>query len=323
MSNTTRWKDTQDDGLGVLINKIMSKNGADESSEGDPTRTKYKNVFVEKKFETNREITLNGRNINFNYIVFSCDKVSADSESNPQAEEDRTVKNEGFILIYNDGIKNSYIINKNSEAMSLLRYLLGYTGRGEISKNNIELSSDFIVWLISRVYLEENVINVVTTSTSETDDSDDEENLEVESFIGFKGSTEDLLSTVTADGDSVMNILSTLSFILESKSLKQVKIRINYPEHENIEMKIGTNGTVDIDLSKYDGIYEGSENYVVQSKLLLLVYIAILPVLKQWYIDDKESGEWSKGKHIEFLNDVANDLKGKVDSKIKLLEGAE
>ncbi|ALJ22869.1 hypothetical protein AO203_02195 [Lactobacillus gallinarum] len=45
--------------------------------------------------------------------------------------------------------------------------------------------------------------------------------LEIDSIIGFKGNTEDSLNKVSATGDGIMNILSTLSFLLESSSLNK------------------------------------------------------------------------------------------------------
>lgn len=307
MSNTTRWRDTQENNLDALIGKIVTRNGTDFFEQDDSSKAKYKNVIIDKKFGQNEKITLNGREVEFNYIEFSFDKVTAEDTQNPLPEEDRTVKNEGFLILYNDGIKNNYIINKNSGAMSLLRHLIGYKGRGEISSNRIEMTSDLIIWLISKVYLEENSIN------------SGEKKLEIESVIGFKGDTEDLLSTVTADGDSVMNILSTLSFILESKSLKQVKIRLSYSDHKNIELKLGINGTLEIDSKKYDGVYESQNRDLTTSRLLLLVYIVLLPMLKQWYVDEASSQEWGKEKYKEFLSQVAENLKEKIDNKIQTL----
>lgn len=313
MANTTRWRDTDNNTLDLIIKKFVNKNGKEFFEQGDSNKSKYKNVLIQEKLNKNQTINLNGRNIEFNYIQYRFDKISPDDSDNV-LEEDRTVKNDGFIIAYNDGTKNNYIISKNTGAKSLLRCLLDYTKRGEIINNSSETSSDFFIWLISRVYLDANAMEVTLSSNT------DESVLEIQSVIGFKGSTDDLLSTVTAKGDSVMNILSTLSFILESKALKQVKIRLQYAEHENIELKIGNNGTIDVDFDKYDGIYEDENNFLALSKLLLVVYIEIIPILKQWYSDDKDSGDWNNDKYREFLSNIAAELKGKVDAKINTLD---
>lgn len=59
------------------------------------------------------------------------------------------------------------------------------------------------MWLISKVYGKENTIS------SENEELSD---LIIDSIKGFKGDTEDLLAKVSMSGESVMNIISALSF---------------------------------------------------------------------------------------------------------------
>ena len=72
-------------------------------------------------------------------------------------------------------------------------------------------------------------------------------------------------------------------------------------------------------LEKYNGKYEDQDKYLMISKLLLLIYIEVLPILKQWYVEEKDSEEWGIEKYKEFLNNIAQELKGKVENKISSL----
>ncbi|NRN73622.1 hypothetical protein IMAU80627_02182 [Lactobacillus helveticus] len=121
--------------------------------------------------------------------------------------------------------------------------------------------------------------------------------LEIDSIIGFKGNTEDSLNKVSATGDGIMNILSTLSFLLEFSSLKQVKIRLEYDVHQNLELKIDTNNTIEISIDKYLGSYSNDEDFPNYSPTdghliflqYLLVYCELLPIIRQWFEESTDN----------------------------------
>lgn len=169
------------------------------------------------------------------------------------------------------------IIDKNSGAKSLLRKLFSFNGRREVVQVNHNITSNMIVWLISMVYY------------SDASFTFNDKRLEIDSIIGFKGNTEDSLNKVSATGDGIMNILSTLSFLLESSSLKQVKIRLEYDVHQNLELKIDTNNTIEISIDKYLGSYSNDEDFPNYSPTdghliflqYLLVYCELLPIIRQ------------------------------------------
>jgi len=215
---------------------------------------------------------------------------------------DRLEKN-SYILIYSikneeDESKVYYIINKNSDAMWFLRQLMDYTGQNMIVEEKIQITSQFILWMISKVYRKENVFD---------------DDLTIDTVIGFKGSTQGITNTINVSGDSVVNILSTLSFILESKLLQQIAIRLKYGEHENIELKLDTKCTVDIDTKEYVGIFEDNSEYEMLAKLLLIIYMEILPVIKEWCYD---TDGFNPVYYKVFCESVAEDLKAKIDTRI-------
>ncbi len=122
--------------------------------------------------------------------------------------------------------------------------MLFYSGRGEILSNTLELSGDLFVWLISKVYGKENTIS------SENEELSD---LIIDSIKGFKGDTEDLLAKVSMSGESVMNIISALSFLIESRNLNQITIALSYRNHLNIEISLNNKNTIGFDEDKYLG----------------------------------------------------------------------
>lgn len=142
--------------------------------------------------------------------------------------------------------------------------------------------------------------------------------LQLESIKGFRGDTEDLQTKVSAAGESVMNIISTLSFLLESRRLNQIKLESSYAEHENITL-ILNNDTVSIDFNSYQGSFEQEANDSIIAKLYLLVYLEILPMLDQEYQSDIDDKIWSKDAYINFMNSVAKNLTEKVSAKISSL----
>lgn len=303
---TTRWKDSKAENFENIITLLMTTPQNDTNTE----TTIYTNWKVEKVFETNQSIKLNKKNIIFNLIRYQYDQISPGD----QPIEDRTVPNQGFIIPYYNEISINYIINRNSDAQKILRKLLNYSGKNEIEKNMFSLHNDFFVWLISKVYTSENTIDAYSEKLH---------SITLDAIKGFKGNTEDLLTKVSANGESVMNIISTLSFLLESKNLHQITLDLNYSEHENIELILtnkGNNGTISTVIEQYQGSLEEDDEKLLLPKLILLIYLEIIPILVQAYHSDLENGIWSENENIVFLNEVAAELSEKVQKRIESLQ---
>jgi len=293
---TTRWKDNESTNIIEVINKIISpKENLD----------RYINIHTTKYFEENQTAMFGGRNITFNYISYSFDFIRFGNES----IEDRTTRNTGFIIVYFNGTSINYIINRNSDAKRVLRILVGYTGQNEIQENNIDIKSDFFVWLISKVFKSENSLII----------DENDKTIVIDTIKGFKGDSADELTKISADGRSVMNIISTLSFILESSLLNQIKIDIEYLNHENIELILSTRNTISTLLKEYDGDYDEFTIEKHTSFLFLLIYLEIMPAIYQIYQIEIENGDWGTSKYREFLNLVAGKLQENVTHKLEQL----
>ncbi|MGL5983329.1 MAG: hypothetical protein ACRCZR_08375 [Cetobacterium sp.] len=282
-----------------ILNTILEVK-LDEEESND--KIFCKNIKTTKKFDEDKTIILNSKNIKFNKIDFLYESITPGEEQ----IEDRTSEKKGIIIVYNNGVNTNYIIDKNSEAQKIIRKLNGYTGRGEVEKNSPQIPKDFFNWLVKKVYNNENEF--------ETNNSKE---IKVDAIKGFKGNTTDALTKVSATGESVMNIISTLSFLLESGSITQINLAISYADHQNIDLTINDKGIISTDYLKYTGILTSEDSEISNCKLLLIIYLEILPIFFNFYKQEVEDGEWNTNQNIEFLKNVAKELSENVNKKIK------
>lgn len=302
MANITRWLDRE---CKVLQDAIDTIKGISEREyESDVTR--YCNWKIEKEFDEIKKIELNNNNIEYSYCSISFDTIRPGEEP----VEDRTTHNKCFVIAYFSGSNVNYIIDRNSDAKAILRRLLNYSKKNEITENNSNVDSDLFIWLISKVYYNENILE----SNVQRDP-----NIILQSIKGFKGDSEDYLTKVSASGESVMKIISTLSFLLESRNINQIKIEIDYGNHRGIEVELNINKSIKIDISSYIGdyLFDSEEEKIV--KLSLLFYLEIFPKIIQLYQNEREEELWNREINISFLENVAQALTESIEIKLDIL----
>lgn len=299
MHTFTRWQDNKVFTL-EEVDDLLTKDHPDERSSSG---SQYLNWRITKEFSENKSGIFNGRQITYNYYSFSVDQIPIGSEP----MDDGTYTKSGFIIPYLSSGRIRYIISRNTYALTLLRKMLFYTGKGEVISSASEFSGDMFVWLISKVY------NGETVFSNESDSLDD---LEIDSIKGFKGNTEDLLAKVTMTGESVMNILSALSFLIESRNLKQITIELSYRKHLNMEVLLNNRNTIGFDEASYIGELNQKSRQELIATCLILLYTEILPIIIQKYQSDIDENLWGQGKCVEFLKHVAEDLNDKVNNRI-------
>lgn len=295
---TTRWTDTETNTLEGAL-EIIKKPVSDDNS--------IINWNISIGYDNNQLMQVGGKNITYNVAKLTYDQITSDDPDTPLEERVRT--NSALIIPYFNGSSVNYIINKNSNAQTILRKLLNYTGRGEIVKNIFdEIDSNFFIWVINRVYSSN---FVVETGNEQFGD------INIDAIKEFKGDTEDLLTKVSARGESVMNLISTLSFLLESNKLNQIKLDISSSDHLKIEIHLNKIGTIATNDQRYLGAYADLDRDLRKAKMYLLIYLEIMPALLQSKRDD----DWKRESHIEFMRTVAEDLTNKINEKVKLLGG--
>ena len=297
MSATTRWKDNETTNIDRAIELLV------DSVENDDreSKTRRENWEIKKVLDENKKITLFGNKIEYNMIRFSYNRITTYND------EVNDIPQNGFVIVYLNNQTINYIIDKNSDAKSVLRILLSYTGKNEIDDNKLHFENDFFFWLINRVYYANNTIEIA-----------EENNFELQSIKGFSGDTEDSQTKVSASGESVMNIISTLSFFLESRKLKQIKLDLSYKTHEKIGLVL-KDGTLEEDFKSYLGSYENDQTDEQIAKMYLMAYVEIVPILIQEYTTDIENELWNKQRYIAFMNDVADTLKEKIEKKTQAI----
>ena len=296
--STTTWVDEKTTSL-QEVERLLTYPHDDERSS---TSLSYINWNVEKSLEHDCTLKFNGKETTFNCFRYSFEQFSV-------GMEDDKVKKEGYIIPYLCNDKIRYIVTRNTGAMTMLRKLLAYSGKNEIKKSPLNLTDDLFVWLISKVYKGENIF---------VSESEDLQNLTIDSIRGIKGDTEDLLTKVSAVGESVINIISTLSFLLESQNLNQIKLAINYGKHENIDMALSIKNVVSCDFIRYQGEYLSFENEDERiATLFVMLYMEILPIIIQTYVSEIENNQWGGGKSVDFLKQVAEDLSEKVKKRVE------
>lgn len=301
MAATTRWRDTVVETLADAVKNLTDT----VVSEEKITNITWDNWNLQSTFDQNQHLQLNGRDVEYNYIKYAYDQTTAGDVYS----DDRVLKREGFIIAYNSGAGINYIIDQNSSAKKLLRKLMSYSGKSEIEDNFFKFSNDFFIWLIYRVYHTNYNIEMVPENKE----------LNLSSIKSIKGDTADSQTQVTASGEAVMNIISTLSFLLESNNLNHVKVELRYTGHANISLLL-QKGTVNAGLDDYSGSFEREETEEQKiAKLYLTVYLEILPFLVQEYNTDIGNDLWNRKIYIQFMKDVAETLTGKVQAKIESL----
>ena len=299
---TTRWIDAEMSSLNAAISKMESVVIAD--SDGENT-TQYLNWETGRVFEKNQTIDIRDKHMEFNCVSFSYDKIIPGE----QLVEGIQHKYNGIVIVYSDGAHVNYIIDKFTNAKFILRKLLSYAGKKEITPNEYAITSDLFLWMIKKVYEDNNDI-----------EQEDGALLSIDSVSGFKGDSEDMKTTVIAKGESLMNLISTLSFVLESKRINQIKISLQYSEHENIEAVLNTKPSLDIKDKKYLGafLWDGNNDIILtRAKLHLLIYLDIIPRLLQAYYTEKDNDLWNNEVKKSFFRELGEELTRKISERIE------
>lgn len=309
MDKTTRWKDNELKDVDKAINQICDITKFEQENFNT-----WKECIFEKAFEENKSITLNGNHIEYNYIEGSYLEIKRNSDP---------MRMKLKIVVYSNSDSVFYIINRNSDALLILRKLLGYSGKNEIESKMPEVTDDFLFWLLNKIYGSNEPIE---TSSS------DLKTLYLESIKRFSGDSQDLQTKVTARGESVMNLVSSLAFFLESQRLRNIKMELSYGINYNINLsfinRTNTNSqgtsSIGIDLNEYIGELSSIDENDFIPQLYLIIYLEIVPILFGTYEMEIESDEWNNKAYRNFFKEIGNEINhrianllGEFDDKIE------
>ncbi|MDY2528760.1 hypothetical protein SOP56_02665 [Weissella confusa] len=296
--NTTRWinNDTSISDVDEAISKIISKNGQDILSR-NISGIDFNNVLVTKVFDNTLEGLYLDSKIKFN-------AVKGQFEKNISGEV--TVTN-FFVVVYQlESTGDIYfIINRNTDAQRILRAFLEFNGKEELSKRNVALNSNLLMYLVYRVFEDQSNFSYTRTSA-------DEFQIAVRNLTGIKGATE-TSNKLSADGTTISKLISTLSLLLEIKELQQVRLDTRMVDHESINIVLHNDGLIGVESTNYVGTFEDEPNDEKQTKLLLHIYLVVLPVILSEY-NDASDENWGPEEISEFMNHIKEQLSEKIDS---------
>lgn len=302
MGATTRWKDTETKKFDEAIQKMISPI-VDDVRNGSGYRRNYTS---RKVLPEDGNIILNGENVRYNIIGYQFEQVSVEDDPS----DDKRVWKSGNIVVYEQRGVIYYIIDQNSTAKRFLRKLLSYSGKNEIEVANFEFKEDFFLWLVCQVYNSAEAI--------EYDLGEEKKILQLEAIKGIRGDTEDLQTKITASGETLMNTISVLSFLFESRKLNQVILNLKYTGHQNICVKLQKD-TVEYQ-APYVGEYLDNSSVEFLAKLYLLLYIEILPLLEQEYRMNIVDDIWNQDAYITFWMGIKESIIESIENKIKTIK---
>lgn len=301
---TTRYIDLTNTSLNNVDEILCSEHPDEVKADG----ISYVNFKVTKP-KCSEKIRIANHDVEYKFYRYSYDQVPQGADLDDSLNPHQS----GWIIAYVDNKKIHYIINRYSLAQFVLRKFLKYTQRNAIRQEMNRTYGDLFVWMISRVYNLENQI--------ENGDDSAPDDVIIDDISGFKGKTENNLNTISAKGSSIVNILSTLSFLIESQNLKQITFHLNYDNIPPLNVILSTSSTVALNIVQYLAYKTDCENKDDEvARLFLRFYIEILPVIIQNYDGELETNKWGKDGCVKFLQTVAKALSDKVDLRINDLK---
>lgn len=216
------------------------------------------------------------------------------------------VSDESRLVLYKDKHSEEIygIFDKNSGAKHLLRQIINPNKNNSVVSIGTDIGSNIIIWIIKTIY--------------ENGDSNSD-NISLNYVTGFKGSTTDNVNTVNIRGDGTLNLLSSLSFLLESNKLNNVTVDLSYgDDNPIIQLDLSTNT---VSLKHYKGIYSKEEytNYNdahLFAVKMLFVYIVVIPDLVQSFENYKVDLDVDgRTIYLSFIDKIKKDINLRISQK--------
>ncbi len=295
MSNhTTHWVENELKTLDAVISAISLDSISDNYKE---PRIRW--VFTEPK-----DLAFGDIKVKYNILVFTAEVSNY--------MNDMITVNHDIVVCQQDGddMPVNYIIDKNANgARTLLRQLLGYKGRMEIEQKPLNLNADVLLWMIKKVFTNENIFEFKRRIEPEVVDT-----LKIDGIFGLSGETSDE-NKLKAEGNSVLKLASTLTFILDSERVRNLAVQLEYIDHDNIELSLRDAGVMSVNIESYSGSYEDMDYKEKRANILLLCYLDVIPKLRISYSLDVGDEEWNNNKINEFYDLIKNELIQKLSEK--------
>lgn len=302
------WNDTTGRTFEEIIDNCLNYNEWHEVEidEFDNTELQFEII---KRFEDNNEIVeIGGTNITFNVLEYEIEKVRPREQEN-MIRATRVQNINGFVIVYSDGNVTKFIINKSysSNTLTLLRKINNYGAQLEITENKFDIESDLFFWVVSKV------IDFPGITLGQA------QNILLELVTGFKGETDDKLAEIVGSGDRIINLISTLTVLLEADNLSRIEIHLNH-NGDTYRIKLGINGYIDIDEQRYVGEHMYLADHLMLPQVILSIFLIVIPDLLTTYDDEISNDEWNNTVKREFLTSIGDTIQRRVRDQLGLIE---
>lgn len=269
--------------------------------ETDPFTQQPLKYEITKVYDENQEIEIKGTEFTFNYIKYSYDTVISGQETNPISVE-RLKTTSGAIVIYTDGIRTQYLVDRarGAAALRILRVINNSDKNKIIEAQSFNITEDFFIWLISRFMDGNRII-------------DEENSLSISRIIGFRGEGSQKQAVLSGSGNEVINLLSSLSFLIEMEVMTEIEVRILCGS-ETFEIRLySINSQLDILVENFVGEYMMLPSEEKNPRILLNAFIDIIPSIMNAYNEEVDNGNWTRNSKREFTLGLVDSVKEKLD----------
>lgn len=260
----------------------------------------YPNFTLESKV-LNQELVISTNKVQFNIYEYSFDGPTG-------------TRIAGTLIMFEIQNKIGFIVDKASypNALSFLREICGYGAEKKtIVCEQYDTSirdGNMFLWIISKIYHNE--------SNIEYDTEHDTSQIILNSLDGVKGNIQMSLNSVSTQGSDVINTLTTLAFLLESKRLTEVGLNISFGVHKSIQLNIHTHSkliSLDVEPDVYIGELSNNRDlfsngttdlFVLRGAILLIVHLGLIPLLYSLY---KSESDGAKIRD-DLVSDISEDI---------------
>jgi hypothetical protein len=266
-------------------------------------------------FNVNRVInneTLNLDSIRVSYSLYKCGVVN--SVGKPITFS---------LIIFDEYGKVGFIIEKTSDALRILRLLFCYGAKDRMVIEQESYPSNSYVEeiffsIINKLYRKQGKVSI--------DVGNKKLNFDLSRLDSVKGraSTSGSLNSVSTQGNDVINMLSTMSFLLETAMLSDITIALSFNKNKNITVSIHTNNSktnptlisVDVYEKQYSGYLRIKEHgfqntdidfQKLRARLLIIAHLEIIPLVPK-ALPLKNYSTMKDLLNKKIINDLGNEL---------------
>lgn len=297
--NTTRWLDKSKNDLEEICKSLLKKDGKDLVPSDKRENLSYFNVKIKL---TSTDTDFPGIKGKIEYKAFE----GTFERGKVKGQLENSLINFHLVL-YKVEEDIFIVINRNADASTIIRRLLGYKQKNELESSQFKLNNSLFLWTVEKVFNDdEGELSYTTSNQSEL-------SLLINNVTGIKGETPQS-NKLTASGNTIVKLLSTLSLLLEVNKLRQIQVEIEMVKHEQLFIKLQKDGVIGFEQLDYSGEFENDPQSVRSTKLILLIYEIIMPIIMTEYKTDVDENIWNDKKVEKFIDDIKQLLITKVDA---------